>query len=48
MWYIIDCSEAKRKFCDKLVKPIYPRKMLLELVLMSVFDGKISSHEIKG
>ncbi|WP_296848275.1 hypothetical protein [uncultured Methanobrevibacter sp.] len=35
----IDCSEANKEFRDKPVEPTYPRKILLKLILMSVFDG---------
>ena len=43
----IDCSEANRDFRDKPGEPAYPREMLLRLVLMSVFDGGLSSREIE-
>ena len=43
----IDCSEANKEFRDKPGEPAYPREMLLRLVLMSVFDGGLSSREIE-
>ncbi|WP_296883028.1 transposase [uncultured Methanobrevibacter sp.] len=43
----MDCSEANREFRDKSGELAYPREMLLRLVLMSVFDGGLSSREIE-
>ena len=44
---LIDCSEANREFIDTPGEAAYPREMLLRLVLMSVFDGGLSSREIE-
>ena len=43
----IDCSEANREFADTPGEFAYPRELLLRLVLMSVFDGGLSSREIE-
>ena len=43
----IDCSQANREFADTAGEFAYPREMLLRLVLMSVFDGGLSSREIE-
>lgn len=43
----IDCSEANRVFADTLGEFSYPCELLLRLVLMSVFDGGLSSREIE-
>ena len=43
----IDCSQANREFVDTAGEFAYPREMLLRLVLMSVFDGGLSSREIE-
>ena len=43
----IDCSEAHRKFADTPGEFAYPHELLLMLVLMSVFDGELSSREIE-
>jgi hypothetical protein len=43
----IDCSQANRVFADKPGEFAYPRELLLRLILMSVFDGGLSSHEIE-
>ena len=43
----IDCSHANRKFRGNPGEAAYPREMLLRLVLMSVFDGGLSSREIE-
>ena len=43
----IDCSEANREFADSPGEFAYPRELLLRLVLMSVFDGGLSSREIE-
>ena len=42
----IDCSKANRKFANTPGEFAYPRELLLRLVLMSVFDGGLSSREI--
>ena len=39
--------ETNREFRDKLDEPVYPREMLLRLVLMGVFDGELSLREIE-
>lgn len=43
----IDCSQANRVFTDKPGEFAYPRELLLRLILMSVFDGGLSSREIE-
>ncbi len=43
----IDCSQANREFVDTTGEFAYPHEMLLRLVLMSVFDGGLSSREIE-
>ncbi len=43
----IDCSEANREFADSPGEFAYPRELLLRLVLMSVFDGGLSSRDIE-
>ena len=43
----IDCSQANRVFADKPGEFVYPRELLLRLILMSVFDGGLSSREIE-
>lgn len=43
----IDCSKANREFADTPGEFAYPRELLLRLVLMSVFDGGLSSREIE-
>lgn len=43
----IDCSQANRVFADKPGEFAYPRELLLRLILMSVFDGGLSSREIE-
>jgi len=43
----IDCSETNREFADTPGEFAYPRELLLRLVLMSVFDGVLSSREIE-
>ena len=43
----IDCTQANREFADTAGEFAYPREMLLRLVLMSVFDGGLSSREIE-
>ena len=36
-----------REFIDTPGEAAYPREMLFRLILMSVFDGGLSSREIK-
>ena len=43
----IDCSQANRVFADKPGEFAYPRELLLRLILMSVFNGGLSSREIE-
>ena len=43
----IDCSQTNRVFADKPGEFAYPRELLLRLILMSVFDGGLSSREIE-
>ncbi len=43
----IDSSKANHEFVDTAGEFAYPREMLLRLVLMSVFDGGLSSREIE-
>lgn len=43
----IDCSETNHPFINSPVEAAYPREMLFRLVLMSVFDGGLSSREIE-
>ena len=43
----IDCSQANRVFADKPGEFAYPRELLFRLILMSVFDGGLSSREIE-
>lgn len=43
----IDCSQANRVFADRPGEFAYPRELLLRLILMSVFDGGLSSREIE-
>lgn len=43
----IDCSQANRVFADKPGEFAYPRELLLRLILMSVFDGGLSSVKLK-
>lgn len=43
----IDCSDANSEFVGKLGEAAYPLELLLRLVLMSVFDGGLSSREIE-
>ena len=42
-----DCSQVNRVFADKPGEFAYPRELLFRLILMSVFDGGLSSHEIE-
>lgn len=44
---LIDCSKANQEFRGKPGEFAYPRELLLRLVLMSVFDGGLSSREIE-
>lgn len=43
----IDCSRFNRAFLNTPGEFAYPRELLLRLVLMSVFDGGLSSREIE-
>ena len=43
----IDCSGANREFAGTPGEFAYPRELLLRLVLMSVFDGGLSSREVE-
>ena len=48
MWLIIlIVPKANREFADTPGEFAYPRELLLRLVLMSVFDGGLSSREIE-
>ena len=42
-----DCSKANQEFRGKPGEFAYPRELLLRLILMSVFDGALSSREIE-
>lgn len=44
---LIDCSKANQEFRGKPGESAYPRELLLRLILMSVFDGGLSSREIE-
>ena len=44
---LIDCSKANREFRGTPGEFAYPRELLLRLILMSVFDGGLSSREIE-
>ena len=44
---LIDCSQANKEFRGKPGEFAYPRELLLRLILMSVFDGGLSSREIE-
>ena len=44
---LIDCSKANQEFRGKPGEFAYPRELLLRLILMSVFDGGLSSREIE-
>ena len=44
---LIDCSKANNEFRGKPGEFAYPRELLLRLILMSVFDGGLSSREIE-
>ena len=44
---LIDCSKANQEFRGTPGEFAYPRELLLRLILMSVFDGGISSREIE-
>ena len=44
---LIDCSKANQEFRGKPGEFAYPRELLLRLILMSVFDGVLSSGEIE-
>ncbi|WP_303247892.1 IS1182 family transposase [uncultured Methanobrevibacter sp.] len=43
----IDCSDANSAFVGRSGEAAYPRELLLRLILMSVFDGGLSSREIE-
>ena len=43
----IDCSDANSAFVGRPGEAAYPRELLLRLILMSVFDGGLSSREIE-
>ena len=40
---LVDCSKANQEFRGKPGEFAYPRELLLRLILMSVFDGGLSS-----
>ena len=42
----VDCSQANKKFENNPGESAYPRELLLRIVLMSVFNGGLSSREI--
>ena len=44
---LIDCSKANQEFRGTPGEFAYPRELLLRLILMSVFDGGLSSREIE-
>ena len=44
---LIDCSKANQEFRGKPGEFAYSRELLLRLILMSVFDGGLSSREIE-
>lgn len=44
---LVDCSKANKEFRGKPGEFAYPRELLLRLILMSVFDGGLSSREIE-
>lgn len=44
---LIDCSEANHESHGKPGEIAYPRELLHRLILMSVFDGGLSSREIE-
>ncbi|WP_303737747.1 hypothetical protein [Methanobrevibacter millerae] len=44
---LIDCSKANHEFRGPSGEFAYPRELLLRLILMSVFDGGLSSREIE-
>lgn len=44
---LVDCSKSNQKFVGTPGEFAYPREILLRLVLMSVFDGGLSSREIE-
>ena len=44
---LVDCSKANLEFRGKPGKFPYLRELLLRLILMSVFDGGLSSREIE-
>ena len=44
---LIDCSKVNQEFRGKPGEFAYPCELLLRLILMSVFDGGLSSREIE-
>ena len=40
---LVDCSKVNQEFRGKPGEFAYPRELLLRLILMSVFDGGLSS-----
>ena len=44
---LVDCSKVNPEFRGKPGEFAYPRELLLRLILMSVFDGGLSSREIE-
>ena len=44
---LVDCSKVNQEFRRKSGEFAYPRELLLKLILMSVFDGGLSSREIE-
>ena len=44
---LVDCSKANHEFRGTPDEFAYPRELLLRLILMSVFDGGLSSREIE-
>ena len=45
---LINCSKANLEFRGKLGEFAHPRELLLRLILMGVFDRRLSSREIGG
>lgn len=43
----IDCSQANHVFADKPEELVYPCELLFRLILMSIFDGRLSSAKLK-
>ena len=44
---LVDCSKVNHEFRGKPGEFAYLRELLLRLILMSVFDGGLSSREIE-